>query len=505
MRAAAVLAVALASSLITAVPAAAAPVPVKYTQQKIDWKPCFGKVPDGLPPGSDKLQCGSLTAPMDWNNPGSGKDITVAITRLPGKNAKGVLFTNPGGPGGTGRLLPLQLLQRGAQPLADNQDIIGIDVRGVGASSNVDCGAGSLLGAELDPRDRSEGNIDLLLDTARLRSRYCQVKSGELGRFVNTEQTVRDLDLIRALLGAEKINYLGYSAGTWLGAHYTAYFPDRVGRFVLDSIVDFTGSWQGLFNSQAEAAEIRFREDFLSWIAQYNDVYNLGNTFEDVHRNYEKARAKLGPAVDVAVSSALANKAEFPDAAKALKDLVEGREPRSGGEDPQRGLGAMIGTAFSIMCNDAQWQGTEDTAIRQSEEWNRKFPLTGGSKVQQGCLTWKRPPLTLKKPTGKGIPPVLMVNSEHDASTPLRGAQQAHRNFAGSRLLTVLGEGDHTMYGNANPCVQKIVEDYLVGGVVPDRDLTCDGTGLPDPHHEVPPGPFQDMDRLEQLAGDLPR
>ncbi|MFE9745453.1 alpha/beta hydrolase [Saccharothrix saharensis] len=89
--------------------------------------------------------------------------------------------------------------------------------------------------------------------------------------------------------------------------------------------------------------------------------------------------------------------------------------------------------------------------------------------------------MELKKPTGKGVPPVLMVQSERDPATPLEGAQRAHRNFAGSRMLTVTDEGDHGIYGFGNPCVDEVAEAFIVDGVVPPHDVTCPGTPLPDP------------------------
>ena len=48
----------------------------------------------------------------------------------------------------------------------------------------------------------------------------------------------RDMDVIRAVLGDDKINYLGYSYGTYLGTMYAELFPEKVGKMVLDGAVD---------------------------------------------------------------------------------------------------------------------------------------------------------------------------------------------------------------------------------------------------------------------------
>ena len=253
---AAALAVVTASSLLIAPQALAAPT------QQIQWQQCFAPGTPGLPPGGERLECGSFTAPMDWNNPRDGKTITIAVSRLTPKNgtAKSTVFTNPGGPGGPGRTIPLLYLER--PKLSENAEIIGIDVRGTGASSNVTCGSFNTDG-QVDPRDRGKANLDLLYGAMELQAKFCQAKSGEFGRYVSTDQTVKDLDLLRQVLGKKKVSWLGYSGGSWMGAYYATYFPKTLDRIVLDSNVDFTLPWQPIFDDWGMAFERRFRVDFL--------------------------------------------------------------------------------------------------------------------------------------------------------------------------------------------------------------------------------------------------
>ncbi|RJQ83434.1 alpha/beta hydrolase [Pseudonocardiaceae bacterium YIM PH 21723] len=518
-------AMALTATLVTALPAAAAPVPDSYTQQKLDWKPCFSTVPDGLPAGSDKLECAKVTAPLDWNNPGNGKNIAVAISRLKGKNAKNTLFTNPGGPGGEGRTLPLAMLRIHKDNLLDSHDVIGLDMRGTGGSSNVTCGAGAGVGQELDYRDRSEGNIDLLLDSTRLMGRYCQVKSGELGKFTNTEQVVKDYDLVRGLLGAEKVNYVGYSGGTWLGAYYATYFPNRVGRFVLDSNTDFTSPWQQTFDAQPESMQRRYRQDFAPWAAKYDDRFHQGTTAAAVEQNYERLRAELakkpiqlagntfGPLeLDYSIIGAMYDKGKFPATGELLNQLNGARSTdriaelstqlrRTGTTGPD----GEIGTFFHILCNDTPWKGNEDDAVRKSGESGRKYPLAGYAKIRQPCLTWQRPALTMKKPDGKGVPPVLMVQADNDPATSNVVAEKAHRNFAGSRMLRVRNEGDHAIYAGGNPCVDSTVDAYLIDGKVPAGDLECQGVGLPAPDADGSNSLLATLAVVTAASGTLPQ
>ncbi|SHE59644.1 alpha/beta hydrolase [Streptoalloteichus hindustanus] len=552
--------VAVLSALVTtAHPAVAAPaapptVPERHLTQKIDWKPCFpGKLPDGLPPGSERLECGSFTAPRNWNRPNDKIDIVVAVSRLrPAKGEpKGTVLTNPGGPGAPGRTLPLLFLQQNRAKLLDAVEVVGVDPRGTGESSNVSCGGGANIGAELDPRDRSQGNLDLMLDSAALTARFCQTKSGELGRYVTTEQTVKDLDLLRRLLGREKVSYVGYSGGSWMGAYYATYFPNRVDRFVLDSNTEFTTTWQKSFSWQPLGFERRFREDFLPWAARHDAHYHLGTTGEDARQTYERLRARLAeqPAdlgqgrtmtavgLDEVIATSIYSKALFVGLAETLtrvRTVVE--QP---GTDQARAAAAAVresldrltrsalpgvapfpadaeaATSYSIRCNDTPTTGDRASLVQRSEREGRKYPLIGWWRISDPCVFWKRPDVHMPTPNGRNVPPVLMVQSVNDPATPLEGAKRAHEAFANSRLLTVTDEGDHGLYSTGNACVDDVVEKYLVDGVVPDRDLSCTGTPLPEPrraghaeeHVAEPQGvnPLTLNAQFRRLIGPMPR
>jgi pimeloyl-ACP methyl ester carboxylesterase len=476
-------------------------VPDRFADQQIAWKACVN-LPPGLPPGAERLECGTYRAPRDWHNPGDGNVITIAVSRLRPVNgkAKGSVLTNPGGPGGPGRTFPLAFV--GRAKLVDNMDVIGIDVRGTGESTNLTCGNYDWL-LLTDPRDRSKANLDQHFGTAEQQARACQVSSGEFNQYVNTEQTVRDLDLLRHLLGREKINWIGYSGGTWMGAYYATYFPNRVDKFVLDSNTEFTSTFQTVFDSYVMGFERRFRVDFLPWVAKYDSLYHLGTTGEQVRQNYEQLRAKLvaqplplpdgsqftAPLLDFSLSGAQYSKQSFPDAATnfaALRRAVD--QPGVASADAVKSAAALgryadagNGTFHAIVCNDTQFKGDRRFLERRSAELGKQFPLIGWYQVIAPCATWERPPLRLKTPTGQGVPPVLMVQSVRDPATPLEGAQRAHQKFAGSRLLTVTDEGDHGIYAFGNPCVDKVVESFVVDGVVPPRDSTCAGVPLPVP------------------------
>ncbi|MGP4016627.1 alpha/beta hydrolase [Saccharopolyspora sp. 5N708] len=506
-------------------------VPAKYAGQRIEWAPCFPpELPPGLPPGSERLQCGTLTAPLDWHNPSGGKEISIAVSRLApaGGASDRALFTNPGGPGGAGLEMPLALLATNRPEMVDNFDVYGIDVRGTGRSSTVSCGP-QQSATQLDVRDRTPANIQVLMDVNRQFAADCQRYSGELGRYVTTEQTVADLDLLRQVEQREKISWFGVSGGTWLGAYFATYFPQSVDKMVLDSNAEFTGSWQDVFGWQPMAFERRWREDVLPWLAAHDANYHLGTDARQVQSTVDDLRAALkanplpvpdGPpvdhnALDALVLQSMYSKFAFPNLGSTLAALRDGtgqavqplvraraRTMPMQASDP---ADSQAATLYSIRCNDTRFQGTPESVVAHSGIQGRKFPTYGYYSIVQPCVYWDRPAVDLRTPTGRGVPPVLMLQSENDPATAREGAEIAHREFQGSRLISVRDEGDHGVYGMGNACVDDAVAAYLVDGVVPGRDLTCEGIPAPEPAQArgFAPTGRNLLDVLEELAGTL--
>ncbi|MBN6039065.1 alpha/beta hydrolase [Amycolatopsis sp. 195334CR] len=482
-------------------------IPARYADQELDWRQCTAEdVPD-QPDTAKLLECATFATPRNWERPGDGQDVTIAISRLKstGETTASVL-TNPGGPGGPGRSFPASMADQAK--LREHQEIIGIDTRGTGRSTNISCGGVGGTVETHDPRDRDPRNLDLLLDAVELTTEACEQTSGELVKFVDTFHNTKDLDLLRVLLGRDKINWIGYSAGTWLGAHYAQRFPDRVGRFVLDSSVDFTSSWATTFDLQPMGYERRWRQDFLPWAATHHDRYGLGVTGEEVRQTFERVRyaltqnpvevggTKVGPVeLDSRFIGLLKSKAAFPGLADFLAQLktLTGNDATEQAKaqaktaiaaapaepDP---LDALLAVLTAVRCNDAPEHGTRKSVIRRSQKFlDQDYLLAGGQWMFiQNCIFWDHQPRPLPKVDGKGVPPVLMVQSVNDPATPIEAARKAHAGFKNSRLLTVTGEGDHGIYGYGNAAVDKVVDAYLVDGVVP-ANQSLPGMPLPNP------------------------
>jgi pimeloyl-ACP methyl ester carboxylesterase len=465
--------------------------------QKIDWERCpkhiIGKVQ--VPPWL-VFECGRFQVPRDWDRPDGKTRLDIAVSRLRPAidTASRVLLLNPGGPGAPARTLPLQAVVGTKRfDVARNFQVIGVDVRGVGGSTRYDCEWHD--GQQLpDSRDRRTESLDRILDELELDVRSCQRTGGELGQFINTAQTVHDFDLLRRLLGRERISYVGYSGGTWLGAYYATYFPDRVERFVLDSIVDFTSTWEDRTEPIPAAFQRRFEADFVPYVARYHERYRLGATPEAVHRSIERLRARLvdrpaelngkevtGRHLDGIISEALYSGRKFQHAAEKIQALHHG--VRSGPDEPDRHPETRLNNDvnLAIQCNDTPSQGDRKSLIADTRRLGAAYPLKGWyHPYLNECVFWKRPPLAMPRPSGNGLPPVLLVNSERDPATNIEEARHAAANFKGARLLTVSG-GDHGLYMRNNDCVDAAVDAFLLEGKLPRHGATCPGLPIPPP------------------------
>ncbi|MEU1424331.1 alpha/beta hydrolase [Kitasatospora sp. NPDC005751] len=466
------------------------PVPSRYTQQRLAWQPC-AEAPE--------LECATMAVPRDWHHPKRGPDLSVAVSRHraddPAKR-RGTLLMAAGGPGGAGLLRPGSFV-RAAPAVGAAYDVVGFDQRGVGRSTRPVCQTPEEFQDFFagDFRDDDPAARARVIDNSRRLGADCARRSGGLLPFLTTEQTVRDLDLFRALLGERRITYYGPSYATMIGAYYATLFPRRVERMVLDSNVGFDGSWERFQLGQPMSFQRRFEEDFLPWLAARDDTYHYGATVAEAGAHWERRRAALhdGPLVDGAltvgpnqldngtVQAVYRASDGFPALATALTALDDwpGASPAAR-ETARQVFGQYLSPGFlaeyfAVTCNDTPWTGDLDTWVARGRELTARWPLAGARTLAFAavCATWPAPTAPRVRVTGAGLPPTLMLNSVHDPATYDEAARSAHRALRGSRLVTVTGSGDHGQYPGSNACVREVVESYLLDGRVPARDLSC--------------------------------
>ncbi|MEH0420466.1 alpha/beta hydrolase [Streptomyces sp. B21-083] len=478
----------------TAVEIGRSPAPAldRYYDQRPAWHRCgtAGEYPAGL-------RCATLKMPLDYTRP-AGPTLRMEISRLrtsvPGKR-RGVLLSNPGGPGTGGLGNPLTYKEVMPKSVRDRYDLVGFDPRGTGASSPLNCG---LTTNELDwPRAYRPASFGRTTAIARGFAAKCVARDRARLPYLTTRNTARDMDVIRAVLGEKRISYLGVSYGTYLGAVYTQMFPARRDRVVLDSSVDPNRFGRGTYQAMAEGVEPAFR-DWTRLVAGRDRTYHLGDTPAEVRAAFFRllARADSTPLKyngsdfdfeDRAVTGADIRESLRPmfffDPYQAARDVVSLRNARATRPDPQPSDepadpfdANFQALHWAVVCadNSASWPRDPARYRHDAIRDGARLPLYGDftSNITP-CAFWPRgaEPATRVDNTGGA----LILQNQWDSQTPAASGQAMHRALRGSRLVLVQGGRDHGVYGiPATPaCASDAVNTYLVTGRLPSHDLTC--------------------------------
>jgi pimeloyl-ACP methyl ester carboxylesterase len=282
-------------------------IPQRYLDQPIVWSVCsFDAAIKNAYPQAPTTNCATVKVPMDWNNPDDHPDIKVAIAYSKATGtSKGLMMTNPGGPGGAG--LNLSATLGTIKPrLFSDFDLIGFDPRGFGASERLRCltTAEELAALPTTPdyKERTPQTHRTEVAEAKLFADACS--STEFGQFVSSQQTVYDMEFLRALMGSRLLNFVGYSYGTWIGGWYADTYPSKVGRFVLDSNMDWTHTQWANVNFDPFSGQRRRDTQLFPWIARHADqITGLGDTPRKVLARYDAVRAQLVTLVKAGTSS----------------------------------------------------------------------------------------------------------------------------------------------------------------------------------------------------------
>ncbi|SEP63806.1 alpha/beta hydrolase [Microlunatus flavus] len=451
----------------------------RYTAQRLAWNPC-----------TQRVECATVAAPLDWSAP-DGRALTLVMGRIKATASPrlGTLFINPGGPGGSG----LNLLAGFPTQGLEHYDLASWDPRGVGRSTPVRCGTD----AQLDALFSLDVSPDDAQESSRLNSavedfgRTCLAGSGVLLEHIATADTVRDLDLLRGLVGDARLSYLGFSYGTQIGAQYADTFPEHTGAMVLDGAVDLgddsdVNQLQGFeralghFGSWCAAQRCGLGDDRPAVLASIKDLLTRLDAQPLPGSGGRELTQQLG--LSGVLTPLYDGTDGWPRLAEALQQARRGQGAGllaladAGNERSRDGRYGSIATAFpAIRCLDSQDVSVAD-ADRTATKLVAKAPVLGpfaGADVF--CPLWPVAPTAKVRTLHRvGDRPVVVVGTTGDPATPYEYAVDMARQLDSAVLVTHEGEG-HTAYGSS-ACVRRLVQAYFDDGTVPAKGARC-GSG----------------------------
>ena len=512
--------------------------------QKVEWYDCVATA--GVEKSADKtgFQCAKVKVPLDYSKP-DGQTIEIAMKKhsATGSVRQGTLFMNPGGPGGSGVDDVGGMVTSTFAGVQKSYDIIGFDPRGVGSSTPITCGDG----AGQQPANAAQGRMgvndsqpgSLVADVAgddptpfrdaenpaadggaeanvgfptlieeitkdfKQEEANCAAHTKPAGLLdhVDTVSVARDLDVLRALSGDQKLNFLGFSYGTYLGATYAELFPANTGRLVLDGAVDPSLSAADLALGQAKGFEASLRAyvqncqssklgcplsgDVDSGVSQVREFLEstkaapLPTSDDKRPLTYDLAvygvlgsmyQTQLWPSLTLALSQAM-GKVGSPDgsALLAIADAVSSRQ--SDGSYSGNGAEALM----AVNCLDYPVQGDNASWEKNAKAIKETSPTFGSQLLYPDayCQGWGHTSNRKReKITASGAAPILVVGTTGDPATPYAWSEALADQLESGQLMTWKGNG-HTAYGRSNDCVKKAVDTYLLNGTMPAKGLTC--------------------------------
>lgn len=555
----------LASALIAACSGGGSTDPMAtYKTQTLQWQPCnesalgddaaalakFGVTMSEL---RSRVTCASMRAPINYAKPADG-ELRVALMRVAAEDPQqriGAILFNPGGPGSDGLFLaPIYaaLWSRADQnnetgklykQMSQRYDVIGFSPRGTGSSTNLHCQSNEVVKPIVnDTADRSTANIDAMLYNARIKAEACA--KNPLTPFINTDATARDMDLIRHLLGDEKLNYYGISYGSWLGTWYAGLFPERVGRMLLTGIVDQTqGNEESFLNIPMGYQQV-FDRLIVPYAARHSDIFSVDGSAAQLGTIFENLDVNLQGAVSDVLSPMLRNSSTATKAALAmiagkkiaalldanpymtraqLLDIlastsiassvkVEQEISPDGRQLSGKTLDAMAhdlanqiangyfdrltptketvdlpnaaAMAFTVVSNDMAMKRNVSSWINKTNLNATKYPLAGGMFTEWPGLFWGGP--TVQRPSFESINRagnIVLVQNEFDGVTTLEGAENSLLILSNASFIVIRGEYTHgTLLPYGNSCVDDPVARYFLFGTKPATRTECTGLKL---------------------------
>ncbi|QDQ13542.1 alpha/beta hydrolase [Streptomyces spectabilis] len=479
--------------------------------QKLSWKDCpapsaaegGGGAPSPLPGGAT-WQCATMKAPLDWEKP-EGDTIGIALIRARASGAEdkriGSLVFNFGGPGGSG-VTTLPAFGTDYAKLRTRYDLVSFDPRGVGRSDGVTCEDDEQLDAyfqqDATPDDAAERKK--FIDNVKSFNGACDKNSGKVLPHVRTTDVARDMDLMRQVLGDDKLHYFGISYGTELGGVYAHLFPKNVGRAVFDAVVDPTETPEQGSLGQAKGFQLAL-DNFAKDCVSQEDDCPVGDTEDDVKARIAKLLKDLDAkplpglpprrltqtAATNGIVQALYSQDFWPYLTEGLEGAYDGDgrilmvlSDSMNGRDEDGEYSNLSAANVAINCADDKPRYTMSDVQARLPRFREASPLFGDYLAwgMLGCTDWAVPGQADHPDVqASGAAPILVIGNTGDPATPYEGARKmvgALGEGVGVEL-TYKGQG-HGAYDSKDTCVRGAVDGYLLDGTVPKSGTVC-GSG----------------------------
>lgn len=459
----------------------------EFYSQEVVWEPC-----------ENEFQCAQVTVPMDYDDPDGGT-IQIAALRASSTGQKqGSLLVNPGGPGASGYDFVKDAAgTHFSQAVRDSYDLVGFDPRGVKRSAPVTC----LTDAE---RDAARAKIydletDAGLEAARTDNKAiaakCAEQTGPVLAHIDTESSAKDMDVLRAVVNDQKLNYLGYSYGTFLGSTYASLFPGNVGRMVLDGALDPSLSNEELTSGQAVAFEKAIRAYVADCLQQegcplsggvdtgVQQIRDVINAVQQTPRAAKDGRVVNATMFVSGLITPLYNDQSWPALTQALDAAMTGdvslmlRLADLGADRSSNGTYTSNSTFAFNAINCLDYPMESDTAAMRAEQQRlmQASPTFGYFFAYGGtnCEDWPHESVRTPSPVEyTGESPIVVIGTTGDPATPVEWASSLRKQLGNASLMTWEGEG-HTAYGRSNSCIEGPVDSYLLTGELPADNTVC--------------------------------
>jgi len=465
---------------------------VDRSGQSIEWGPC----PSGFP---ELVTCATFNVPLDWSTGCDGRrsneTVQLGMARLEATdkaNRIGPLFINPGGPGGTAAGALASIVRSGLfdPEITAKFDIIGLDPRGVGLSTPVQCNVDA-YNKRVKFAPKTEEEYDALVEYNKELGASCLEKTGPLLNYLDTISAAKDHEAVRVALGG-RASFLGISYGTQLFSQYAELFPDSFRAMVLDGNLQRSQSESSNLLIESTTAETTLKKLF-EWCASSDDCVLRG---EDVEKLFigvrEKAIASPIPAPGCddklcrsdlteedllfTIQNFLISQKNWPLLAQGLLEADKGNATIISSQNsfavgsPFDDSYLFAGTA--IACQDWQHSSNSLADVVEKERLAAIFtPLllgfTQSFRIQTSCIGWPAALTNPPKPVVyKGKVTLLQLNSLYDPSTSYTWALGLHDELKNSILVTRngSGHGSYTLGGETT----KVANAYLLDLTLPE-------------------------------------